>query len=394
MIFDYNLNYFIHYKRIANNHKENEKAKKILEFQFLNKIDNPLFWIGRLTKTPGVIDRTEKLNILKTDYVPIPKIDKNFNKSFSEICYSTANNYWDMYDDVTIFWSGGLDSTCLTIAMLETKPIGKKISIVGTQESIEEYPYFYETHKNIIKIVETQTFWEYFKTPQNETTYITGCCCDQIFGGNIDEFLNFKNNDWDSFIEWKDPFRTNFIPPAIPIEVQKKLKTPWAKIEKKKFLDTLNEFNSSAPFKVKTIFDFFSWVGFAVGYMPSSNNITKYSTEILSLEKANLNSHIRFFKTYDFQQWFLNNHLIKYPGAENTYKQPIKTFIINYNKDIDFISSKKKENSTVKLLNKNFFKTFIKTDSSYYLIMKNSTIYSHKNDIPFETMVSTLKFLD
>jgi hypothetical protein len=165
-----------------------------------DKKDNPLFWMGKFISTLNPIDRTGVFNILKTDYSPIPDVDVFFNKSFDDICYSTATYYWEKHDNITLLWSGGFDSTCVAISFIETKLKDKKLTLLGTQESVEEYPSFYEANKHLIKIEEHEVFWNRFALPQNETTYITGDIGDQIFGGCIDEYPNYKNDDWDSFI--------------------------------------------------------------------------------------------------------------------------------------------------------------------------------------------------
>jgi len=206
MIFSYNQNYYWHFKRIAKQQPSTAVTEEIINYPFLNKSQNPLFWIGRFMRTENPVDRTGHLNLINSDIIPIPKIDKSFNKSFEEICYSTAVNYWKTNSDITVLWSGGLDSTCVAISFLDTKPFDKKITLLGTQESIDEYPGFYESHKSIIQIENTENFWKKLELLQNKTSYVTGDIGDQIFGGRIDEYPDQKNDDWETFIDWDDPF--------------------------------------------------------------------------------------------------------------------------------------------------------------------------------------------
>jgi len=388
------MNYFIHYKKIASQNLEIDLMKKINEFPFLSKKDNPLFWMGRLISTLNPIDRTGIFNILKTDYSPIPDVDVVFNKSFDDICYSTATYYWEKHDNITLLWSGGFDSTCVAISFIETKLKDKKLTLLGTQESVEEYPSFYEAHKHLIKIEEHEVFWNRFASPQNETTYITGDIGDQIFGGCIDEYPNYKNDDWDSFIEWEDPFNVRFLPSTINENVVKKLQIPWTKIEKKNFLNVINKFNASSPIPIKTIQDLIWWFSFCIRYHTAANNIVNFSTAVCDVEKANIGSYICFFDNYDFQQWSIKNHHLKYLAGIETYKKPMRDFILKFNNDTEYVTTKQKEKSITKILKHNFFKTLLGINSKYYLIMNDGTIFNNSQDIPLEMMKSTLTFLD
>lgn len=388
MIYGYHPTYYKHFLRIASKYPNDSRAKQILNFNFHSRKENPLWWISRFMHNQVPVDRTDTFNILKVDTWPIPDVDTSFKKTFDQICYATATEYWNNNDDISVLWSGGLDSTCVAIAFIETKPVGKKLTLVGTQESVDEYPSFYEQHKALMKIDTTEEFWGRFKYHQNETLYVSGDIGDQIFGGVIDEYADHKDEPWESFIEWKDVFEQS----AFNAD---NLARDWYKDEKGLFIKRFTKFNKKAPFPIITIFDFVWWLTYTTRYNGAANNITNLVNAVYKLEKAAIGTVDCFFHNYEFEQWSMLNHHLKFPGGPETYKQPIKDFIASYNGDMDFLINKRKEKSTPRLLgNDDWFRQWRLNDySNYYLIMSDGTIYNTKNDIPFELMVKSLTFI-
>ena len=160
-VYNYKPTFWLNLKRIVQDNPDidTKVADKILNFQSCNKETDALYWIGRMMKSVGAVDRTGKLNHFQTQYTPIPTINQ-FNKSFSEICLETANEFWNKNDLIEISWSGGIDSTAAALALLETKPLDKTLIIGGTLASIAEYPKFYESNKSIFKIINDEKFLE------------------------------------------------------------------------------------------------------------------------------------------------------------------------------------------------------------------------------------------
>ena len=377
MIFSYHPVFFKHLQRVASEKGRVSDRRRILDMNCYHRKENPLFWIGRFMHNHIPIDRTNQLNLFDIYSEPIPTIDRGFKKTFSEICIETAQNFWNEHDDVTVLWSGGLDSTCAASAFLQTKTPGKKLTLLCSEDSVKEYPGFYEKHQSIVKIEDPMTFWGRFTVSQNATKYITGDIGDQLFGGIIDEFGGRKNADWQNFIEWDNVFRQKWMASDF-------LKRDWTPKEKRDFIDVLTNFNTQAPFPIVSLFDFVWWLTFSTRMTAASNNIAVLAAEKLGSDKVIRNSYSCFFYNHDFQQWSMLNHHLKYPGSLETYKQPIKDFIIDYNKDKDFITDKRKEISTPKLLGDDWFHHWTRNKETAYLVMTDGTIYSPWNDIPYD----------
>jgi len=85
------------------------------------------------------IDRT---NTIPNSYVQsifpatIP-YDANYSKSFEDTVMEVAAEYAGK--DVRVFWSGGIDSTLVALAL---KEVGANVLLLATHRSVEEYPGF------------------------------------------------------------------------------------------------------------------------------------------------------------------------------------------------------------------------------------------------------------
>ena len=68
------------------------------------------------------VDRTGHSNPFHMSYNPIPKF-KNFNKSWEECCMEAARDLWKLGKPIiaNYFNSGGIDSSGVLIALVETK---------------------------------------------------------------------------------------------------------------------------------------------------------------------------------------------------------------------------------------------------------------------------------
>jgi hypothetical protein len=98
--------------------------------------------LGELVGIPCGIDRTNLFpNALNVKRLGMPAV--NFDGSFSEAMAVIASAIHGMDGEKVVMWSGGLDSTAIIVALMNIQA-AQDFEIVLTQESIEEYPAFYE----------------------------------------------------------------------------------------------------------------------------------------------------------------------------------------------------------------------------------------------------------
>jgi len=347
-----------------------------LNHGYYNSAWHAMYWIGKLLDNHSPINRLNFLNKIKVGYSSIPTGIENFNKTFKEICFERAGQLWAQYKDITVFWSGGLDSTCLALVMLETKPVDGKLVLVGTPDSICEYENFYNQFKHIIKIVDKDKLFDLYYLTTTETTVITGEAGDQIFCGAIaDEFENKDRN-------WKDVITTTLV---------NRLKNPlikkepaWNVNEQNHIIRSLDRIVSVCPIKINRYIDFLWWLTFTT----KMNYVThKFPTLIADHNlgipsQTRLDTFLPFYLSDDFQLWSMANQQVKMPGGPETYKQPIKDLIIDLFGDPEFIKNKGKELSTIKTVEENWHTNWIKNENVNYVRLSDGSYYSKANDLP------------
>jgi len=173
----------------------------------LTNIHNPILSIGKILRKPRPVDRTGKFNILNMTYSPIPIVG-SWNKDFEECCMSRAKEFWKMNKPITLFWSGGIDSSVALISLLESKNNTDILNIRYTKSSIEEFPEMWE---KLIKdknnpihdkdVIDKELFEDH------DIIKITGECGDQVFGSQggrnekiigINSGFDYINEDWET----------------------------------------------------------------------------------------------------------------------------------------------------------------------------------------------------
>ena len=386
-VYMYHSKFWKHLKRIAASHPEMDSsvAEKILNFKPYDKVGDPLFWLPRFGVGSGGIDRTGKLNQFKSAYDPIPTDLDNFNKSFSDVCLEEAEKLWKDNDFIEVSWSGGIDSTAVAVALLQTKPSSKKLQLTCTSFSIDEYPKFYETHKDICNLISIEEFFSENRV-RSEHLIVTGDVGDQIWGSNssMRNGTELINLPWEVILDWPDVFKqANLQYPEV--------KEPWTQEQKNKFADMLNDHATACPFKVKTVFDMGGWINFSI-----KMNYVKYRMQMViaynhKLDYINLNNFKPFYLTDDFQRWSLTNYSNRVALSESTYKQPAKDFIFSFNQDADYAENKTKEASLPKMLRgSDWFGRYHHDENANYAVMADGTIYSTRNDMPVSVIESIL----
>ena len=302
--------------------------------------DPPIIRAGQLVQAYMPVDRTGQFNPFHISYNPIPKF-KNFNKSWEECCMEAAKDLWRLRKPLELFWSGGIDSSGVLIALLETKSDSDVLNIRYTQDSIDEFPLMWEkmvkdkndplAHKEML---DTLLF------ENHNVIKVTGECGDQCFGSDaLHANLDKHAKDWETVFSWPNGklFNTK---PDVPKDTQENYE-----YKKMQLAEILFEHVDHSPIKIKTIFDLFWWCNFCFKWQDvDSRMIFTFS------DTSDWRSTISFFNTENFQKWSIVNHDIKHGGTWETYKQPAKDYINKYIKDETYRKNKTKEPSLIKVL--------------------------------------------
>src|SRR6266487_1681100 len=92
------------------------------------------------------IDRTGviKFPVRTKSLFPLPQM-RVMDKTYEQLCDERAREVLGYNGPLHVFWSGGIDSTCLLVSLLKARG-GDRITVLMNRDSIAEYPYFYHTH--------------------------------------------------------------------------------------------------------------------------------------------------------------------------------------------------------------------------------------------------------
>ena len=303
---------------------------------------NPTIGVDRT----GILDNRFKYKSIS----PIPTISENFNKTFEDICYETAQLLINLNKPISIFWSGGIDSTCLLATFMKLVSDPKQIRVVMTPKSIEEYPWFYEEKiKGHYDILMYHNFIHRYDPRQSvagghfagDEIILTGSFGDQLFGS-----IKVVNNLDIKDMFWKEAFDNDMLFGAGLSRQKAKTGVNWqtdilCKKEVRDFIrDILPIQLKEAPFEIKTTFDLFWWLNFTIKWQCIVFRPLGFNTE---LTKKKFNQMEAFYDASDFQQWAMLNPDLKEKGTPETYKFPMKDVIYDFTKDVHYRDNKTKD---------------------------------------------------
>ena len=293
-----------------------------------------LRFIGKMVKAYAPVDRTGNLNEFHKSYQQIPKTFSDA-KSWEECCFTRAQEIWDKGKPVTLFWSGGIDSTCAFLALRKTMSSTDRLHIRYTQHSINENPNLL---KDIQQFTENPISKDGFFNPkvlERDHIFVTGECGDQCFGSDVLEIRgNALNESWQTALLWDNIWAKDF-------EMGRNRPT----IDERNILwELLEEHVLRSPIEIKSVFDLLWWINFSIKWEWVDKRIFLHFFRYPDLSK-----NCSFFYHTEFQKWSLANHEIKHNNSWNTYKQPAKDWIYSINKDADYQKNKTKERSIIQL---------------------------------------------
>jgi hypothetical protein len=300
-------------------------ATKVAEIGFDLKLidDNELLFLKNTAHQFSQIDRTLSFNI-GPNATPLTKLPTGVEKrSLEEICNEAARDLISLNDNLSVYWSGGIDSTLVLISLLKNNIDINKLTVVLSSFSIAEYPDFYnEFIRDKLKVRKVGA--SIFSHMNPEEIIVTGEHGDQIFGSDnifLYEDLNrFKDVYTDS---WEDGIilRTGV----------------------KKSVEYIEPLIRNAPFKIKNAFDLYWWYNITCKWQHVQLRMSShYTKEQMPLYFKNVK---HFYNTDAFQRWSLNedNHRnLKCRDTITSYKFEAKRIIREFTKDTAYEQNKLK----------------------------------------------------
>jgi hypothetical protein len=266
----------------------------------------------------------------------------------------------EKYSQVYLFWSGGIDSTLMLVAVLKNWADTKKLTVVLNHYSIDEHPSFYQKYiKDKLSIVNTDNFFNCEIEFDHNNLYVTGDLGDPL--------ITFDRYDY---------FETAF-PGIITMSWKKNVDTIVkyysVNSDKKQAMYTVSQIiktASEAKVLLETVHDFLWWVNFNWGYDTDLiYMLWQYQDLTTNIDtKKFIEENVFFwFNSVECQNWAVS--LIGTEQRDGKYA--FKKYIYDFDRDEQYFRYKKKEYSTPKNSQVIKNKQVLAVDTNYNLYYRN-----------------------
>ena len=352
--------------------------------------DKGLHLACKLVRSHVPVDRSGKSNIFNISYQEIPKETKSL--SFEDSIINDAIYFWDKSKGkpITLFWSGGLDSTGVLFALKETMPAGQKLIIRFTKHAIVEYPWL---HKEMLGwksnnvILNQVDEWQLLRNLDDKSTMLLHCnAMDCIFGASnpwlqtrsVREVEKVLYSPWRTLENWDIIW-----PISGDINASQDLSINNDKTKRLQVMEFLEKHVLESPSEIKTIHDLFWWLSFSIKF-----HFTQHSFVFNYLNDPRYHLHSDFSCGKNLQTWAMLNLNKKHKGTWLTYKYTLRNFIFKYTNDEHYRDTKTKEKSIIPLNRVNAY-PHIRTklgDDKLKLVLDDGRYWYNKDDIPDDVM--------
>jgi len=296
----------------------------------LSFVDKNKIYIPCYTKNTGSYPRfdiTDSVYKLKRNELNIlPTKESKF--SFNEITDDRGIELLSKsraYQKVYLFYSGGLDSTTILTSILKSwdKSDLEKLSIVMNNNSIVEYPLFYQQYiENKLDIIDSEIFFSESVFLEENILYVTGDCGGPLL--SYDDIVlydtNYPNTYLQSWIHNKDNIISFFNSVATFDEVQK-----------------------SIPEHLTSVYDFLWWSTFNYGYdIDIYYLILLYGRlrEQTETRKFILDNQFLWYNNLSYQNWAMYSPTNFKIGKVSEVKLPMRKYILDFTGDLDYYNQK------------------------------------------------------
>ena len=280
------------------------------------------------------VDRSGALaSPLKIVGPAIPEVG-SFDETFDNVADGRGAALWAENKKLSLFWSGGIDSTVALIALLKTVPDGRlsDLTVYLNAASIEEYPEFYSdkikdkltvsTIPSVIKPndrywaenVFASTATEEIAKALKTSLVVTGELGDQCFGS-----AGFAND---------------------PDKIAKSLDAYLSEDKFSSFRDEIDTLNAACPIPVNSVTTMMWWWNFALKWSE-----VRWRSLTAVTDKADFANVRHFFDTDDFQKWSIANDDLKIKDTIQSYKWTAKDYIHDFAGHDDYRNEKLKVGS-------------------------------------------------
>lgn len=309
---------------------------------------------------------------------PLP-VMRETKHCYEEVCNERAKELLTRAErldtSLYVFWSGGIDSTCVLVSLLKYAGSAQRerIVVLLSEDSIAENPVFYRKFVRRWLRREAAGLFPYILGTKN--LIVTGEHNDQLFGSDIIAWAIVRfgadviNAPYDSqmFLSFFAELMGGDLDSA------------------QLYVRLFERLRELAPVELKTNFDQFWWINFTIKWQTVYMRMLAYTAErnIPLLSSAYLKSYYApFYNTEAFQLWSMNNLRQRMKNGWNSYKWPAKEIIYEFTRDADYRDKKMKRGSLAFLVQaKRIPASFIDDKFAFHKELASEHFYEPDNDL-------------
>jgi len=324
------------------------------------------------------VDRSEiiKTPVRMKSLFPLPEM-RNFTKDYEDLCneraqtllLQTEKNNTELY----LFWSGGIDSTCVLVSLLKnaTRAQKERIVVLLSEDSINEYPLFYREHIRGKLRRESAMLFPYLLG--GNKVVLTADHNDQLFGSDVIGRLITRFG----FEAVMRPYDRQMLSVFFEEQLQ------GDKLMAASYVRLFERLKDSAPVILKTNFDLFWWINFTIKWQTVFMCMLSYTARRnqAKITGRYVREHrLSFFNTNEFQLWSMNNLDKRIKGDWRSYKWPAKKIIYDFTKDPIYYETKTKRGSLYFLILCHQPASFIDERFKFHDNLEPEAFYEPDND--------------
>ena len=345
------------------------------DYPGINNFKNFLFFLG---KNITFYDRTNTIqspfNIKSFPGFEIPTYVKS-TMSYGDCCEMRAKQLLEHAErtnrELCIFYSGGIDSTCVVVSLLKvaTKSQKKLINIMMSFESYCENKELYEKHiSNNLNIIPSHNFVSTIGDPKYICVTAEGN--DQLFGSWIMQQMILMYGEKEIVHEnlTHDKLLKYFNKPSNTIQ------------QTENYVSMLEHVAAKAPVEIDTASKFFWWCNFTLKWQCVYFRILSLVSPGNRMCVVPEDNYFMFFSTKEFQLWSMNSSDDHIYDTLKTYKYICKEYIFDFDKNENYKLNKIKIGSLPKICTRKPMAFAIDCNMNYYDIVPDSELLLNKNN--------------
>jgi hypothetical protein len=272
---------------------------------------------------------------------------------------------------LVIFWSGGIDSTCIVVALLKnfSADMLTRVIVACTAEGVVENPEFYQQHilPNFC-VIDTNQYVTQSLVNDQDVLIVDGFAADTLnmsMTPSLDVCMSVRNSHMLAYDWRRDPDPL--------IEYLRQV------TGSKEFATWYYERNrisvESVQIPIETYFDFMWWFGFNCEYYSWALHAWFFCYQHLNISYGDFqNKSVGWYRNDNYQLWAMKNTgaWVKHGHNLGSLKHYPKSYIYEYDRNEYYYKYKTKINSSGRNYNNLNQQPFAITDQFEVLSLENN----------------------